>query len=232
MSLVVPCFRPAEGWGPRLVGRLEAFAKTQPGRVALTLVHDGTPGGLDAEQLAAVRAAVPDMKFVDLPRNRGKGFALRTGVGAAEEARVYVYTDIDLPYTTESMRRVAESVREGGGVVAGERFEDYYDGVPRFRRLLSRVHRRLMRAAFRLPVSDSQAGLKGFDAAGRAVFLETEVDRFLVDLDFIARCRGRVAVRAERVALRPDVTFTDFGLGILRAEAGNFVRILGRGWRG
>ena len=33
-----------------------------------------------------------------------------------------------------------------------------------------------------------------------------------------------------RVAFRSDVTFTDFGLGILRAEAVNFAQILYRSW--
>ena len=221
-ALIVPCFRPATGWGQRLIERFTAFAKTQPGEVHVCLVHDGTPGGLDIDQLATVQAAIPALTYIDLPTNQGKGFALRAGMAAAPAADVYVYTDIDLPYTLDSMQRVVADVRAHGGVAAGERFEDYYEGVPGFRKGLSRAHRVLMRTAFRLPVSDSQAGLKAFDATGRKIFLETKVNRFLVDLDFIARCRGQVDVRPVQVALRPDITFTDFGIDILRTEAGNF----------
>ena len=230
LHLVVPCYRPRPGWGAQLGRRFTAFAKTQPVPVVLTLVHDGTPGGLDDEELVGLRSLVPGVQIIDLPRNRGKGAALRAGVLRAAGAAVTMYTDVDLPYTVESMRRVADHVRAHGGVAAGERFADYYQEVPAFRRRLSRLHRWLMRRAFRLPVSDSQAGLKAFDEGGREVFLATTVDRFLVDLDFIARCRGRVAVAAVPVELRPDVTFTDFGLGILRAEAANFVSILRRSW--
>ena len=232
IAVVLPCYNPAPGWVERLVTRFEAFAAGYPaGQVHLTLVHDGTPGGLAPAALAELRARLPRMQFLDATVNRGKGFALRRGMAAAPAgADVYLYTDIDLPYTLDSMRRVVAHVRARGGVAAGERFEDYYDGVPAFRRYLSKAHRLLMRTAFRLPVSDSQAGLKAFDAAGRAVFLETTTDRFLVDLDFIARSRGRVEVAPVRVELRPDVQFTDFGLSILRAEAGNFVRILREAW--
>lgn len=231
LALVLPCYRPAADWVERLVTRFEAFAKTLPGyTVAVMVVHDGSPGGLPAEEIAELRSRLPELHYIDLPVNRGKGAALRAGI-AATPAPYTLYTDIDLPYTTASMTRVAEALLADGGVVAAERFDDYYAGVPAFRRVLSRGHRFAMRRLFRLPVSDSQAGLKGFDERGREVFLSTTVDRFLVDLDFISRCRGRVEVRPVRVELRPDVVFTDFGLGILRAEARNFIDILSRAWR-
>lgn len=229
--VVVPCYRPQPGWGALLAERFAAFAKTQSAGARLVLSHDGTPGGLAPEELRRLRRGVPDVEILDSATNRGKGAALRAGVAFAGEAPITLYTDVDLPYTLASMQRVAEHVRVNGGVAAGERDERYYAQVPRFRRWLSRAHRRLMRTAFRLPVSDSQAGLKAFDAVGRRVFLGTSVDRFLVDLDFIARCRGRVAVEPVKVELRAGVTFTDFGADILRAEAANFVNILKRTWR-
>ncbi len=231
LTLVVPCFRPSLAWADRLADRFEAFAKTLPGLTAdLVLVHDGTPGGLDPSELRRLGERLPGVTVIDNTANRGKGSALRQGIAAAT-ASLTMYTDVDLPYTTPSMTAVAEALLAQGGVVAGERFDDYYVTVPLFRRLLSRGHRYAMRRLFRLPVTDSQAGLKGFDQSGKTVFLETTVDRFLVDLDFIARCRGRVTVTPVRVELRPDVVFTNFGLGILRTEAGNFLQVLRAAWR-
>ena len=232
LSLVVPCYAPQAGWPDRLADRYTAFAKTLPDAATeLIVVHDGTPGGLRDADVERLRERLPAVRFLSYATNRGKGYALRYGIRGAP-APLTIYTDVDLPYTTASMSDVAAALHAFGGVVAAERYDDYYAGVPRFRRLLSRAHRSAMRRLFRLPVSDSQAGLKGFDERGREVFLETTVDRFLVDLDFIARCRGRVPVRPVRVTLRPDVVFTDFGLGILRAEAGNFARVLWRAWVG
>ena len=234
LALVVPCYRPQPGWAATLAERFGAFAKTLPDALSpprLNVVHDGTPGGLDPGEVATLRERLPAVTLLDNAVNRGKGAALRQGVAAAR-APLTLYTDVDLPYTTASMAAVAEALRERGGVVAAERFDDYYANVPPFRRWLSRAHRLAMRRLFRLAVSDSQAGLKGFDERGREVFLGTTVDRFLVDLDFVSRCRGRVPVSAVRVELRPDVTFTDFGLGILKAEAGNFLGVLWRAWRG
>ncbi len=230
LTLVVPCYRPSAAWADRLADRFEAFAKTlAPLAVDLVLVHDGTPGGLDPAELRRLRSRLPEVLVLDDPVNRGKGAALRRGVSATA-APVVMYTDVDLPYTTASMTAVAEGILARGGVVTGERYEEYYVTVPFWRRLLSRAHRYAMRRLFKLPVSDSQAGLKGFDESGKTVFLETSVDRFLVDLDFIARCRGRVSVTPVRVELRPDVVFTNFGLGILRTETRNFLQILKTSW--
>ena len=191
----------------RLSTRVNSFAAAiAPATLQVTVVHDGTPGGLAAADLQQLREALPDLRFIDRITNRGKGYTLRQGMAAAT-ATYYLYTDIDLPYTTASMVAVYQHLLRQGGVAAGERFSDYYITVPPMRQALSRAHRYLMRAMFRLPVSDSQAGLKGFDESGRQIFLETTVERFLVDLDFISRCRGRVEVtaRAGGAAARCDV---------------------------
>ncbi len=232
IALILPCFRPAAGWVDRLTQRTQQFAADlAPSELTITVVHDGTPGGLPESDVLRLRSLNPGLTWIDNSVNRGKGAALRQGIAAAE-ADLYLYTDIDLPYTTASMVAIVHHLRQCGGVAAGERFSDYYANVPLFRRLLSKTHRLIMRLLFRLPVSDSQAGLKGFDESGKQIFLETSVDRFLVDLDFISRCRARVPVVAIHVELRPDVVFTDFGLGVLRTEAGNFGRILWRSWVG
>jgi hypothetical protein len=89
-----------------------------------------------------------------------------------------------------------------------------------------------MRLVFRLPVTDSQAGLKAFDQAGQALFLDTEISRFLVDLEFLARASRQLRVTAVEVELRPDVVFTDFGLNLLLKEVRNFAKILRGVWFG
>lgn len=231
VCLIVPCYHPAEGWAIRLANRVDALIQSYPAySFQLILVNDGTPGGLSPEEIQFLYCRMPTLLYLDSPVNSGKGHALRRGIVAAS-GDLFMYTDVDIPYTNASMIAVLDELSHRRGVVAGERFSDYYDEVPAFRRLLSKGHRTLMRSLFRLPISDSQAGLKGFDQQGRKVFLETTVDRFLVDLDFIARCRGRVSVTPVRVQLRPDVIFTDFGLAILRTEARNFLKILLRSWR-
>ena len=231
VQLVVPCYNPREGWGDLLVQRFGSLREAIPKvRMGLILVNDGSTRGLAEEQLNKV-LAMADVLYVKHATNQGKGAAIRTGVKAST-APLILMTDIDLPYTEGSMLSVLDTLSTKGGIVAGQRSSEYYVHVPFFRRMLSRAHRGVMKFVFRLPVSDSQAGLKGFDESGKEIFLHTKINRFLVDLEFLARSNKQIAVYPVPVNLRPGVVFTDFGIGILLSEIGNFWSVMKGAWFG
>ena len=189
----------------------------------LTLVNDGSTRNVEPENLRQLVENVPGTQVVSYPTNRGKGHALRQGVAAAD-ANFYLLTDIDFPYTLPSMGRVAQVLLEKGGIAAGNRDTGYYSNVPFFRKMLSQGLRWLLLRVIRLPVSDSQCGLKGFDRAGRAVFLATTIDRFLFDLEFLMLAGGqRVPVVPVPVELRAGVVFSKVGWRILLTEGRNFL---------
>ncbi len=231
VQLVVPCFNPRDGWGDLLVERFGSLRAAIPKvKIGLVLVNDGSTTELDQEQLDKV-LAMKDVLFIEHAINMGKGAAIRTGVKASS-ASFILMTDIDLPYTQASMLSAWDTLKSNGGIVAGQRSSEYYVHVPFFRRMLSRAHRAMMKFVFRLPVSDSQAGLKGFDESGKEIFLQTKINRFLVDLEFLARSNKKITVHPVPVNLRPAVVFTDFGLGILLSEIGNFWSVMKGAWFG
>lgn len=193
--------------------------------IRLVVVNDGSPHNMDETRIASLKALVPDAMVVSYPENRGKGYALRQGV-AAFEAEYYLVTDADFPYTLDSMHRVVATLKSAGGIAAGNRDTSYYDRVPAFRRLLSKSLRWMLRNILRQPIGDSQCGLKGFDATGRAVFLETTIDRFLFDLEFLMLANGKVNVTPVPVELRDGVVFSKVGLKILTREGRNFLQLL------
>lgn len=126
------------------------------------------------------------------------------------------------------MAAVLQKLLESGGVVAGFREPNYYKNVPFSRRLLSKTLRFVLEKGLRLPVSDSQCGLKGFDRTGRDLFLKTRIDRFLFDLEFL-RMAARtpdLPVSTVAVELREGVVFSRIGWKILLAESVNFLKIL------
>ena len=77
----------------------------------------------------------------------------------------------------------------------------------------------------RLQVTDSQCGLKGFDNAGKSIFLETKIERFLFDLEFLLLAKNRVTVTPVPVVLREGVVFSKVGWKILATEGRNFIRL-------
>ncbi len=193
----------------------------------LVVVNDGSARNATELNFNRLREILPDVQIVSYAENRGKGYALRQGV-AAGEADHYLVTDTDFPYTIDSMRRVVDVLSMQGGIAAGNRDTAYYEQVPPFRRWLSQALRWLLRNVLRQPIGDSQCGLKAFDEAGRRIFLETTIDRFLFDLEFLMLANGRVQVTPVPVQLRDGVVFSKVGWRILATEGRNFLWLL---WR-
>lgn len=228
LQVIVPCYNPPEGWEAALAGRFLDFqgimADFLPG-VGLSVVNDGSERHATESNFSRLRGLVPGVQIVSYAENRGKGHALRQGVAAAA-ADFYLVTDADFPYTLDSMRRVVEVLHAQGGIAAGNRDTAYYTKVPASRRALSKGLRWLLRHVLRQPIDDSQCGLKAFDRTGRAVFLDTTIERFLFDLEFLMLARQRrVKVVPVPVELRQGVTFSQVGWRVLAAEGGNFMRL-------
>ncbi|MCW5923257.1 MAG: glycosyltransferase [Saprospiraceae bacterium] len=230
LNVIVPCYNPPTGWADALVARFSLFREAVADVVdntGLIVVNDGSTSENAELIFNRLSEILPEVKIVTYAGNRGKGYALRQGVKASE-ADFHLVTDADFPYTVESMRRIAITLREHGGIAAGNRDTAYYDQVPAFRRWLSKGLRWLLRNVLRQPIGDSQCGLKGFDAAGKRVFLETSIDRFLFDLEFLMLANGRVSVTPVAVELREGVTFSKVGWRILATEGRNFIWLLVR----
>ena len=230
VDLVLPCFNPPAGWAANLVAAIRRLQPLTPGAVwRVLVVNDGSPRGVTEADIALLRAELPGFTYLAYPVNRGKGHALRTGISQTT-APLVLFTDIDFPYEETSMASVLHVLRAGGiDVATGARDETYYATVPRRRVLISKLLRRATRHLFGLAVSDTQAGLKGFNAAGRAVFLQTTIDRYLFDLEFIflaSRAAAGLRVQPVPVRLKPGVVFSEMNARVLLTESRSFARLL------
>lgn len=230
ICIIIPCYNPLPDWGKAFAFKYFEVSEMmrQIGLSAeITIINDGYPNGQKPSVIDEMPAFIPGCKMIDYEQNRGKGYALRIGV-AASTADYYLVTDADWPYTTESMVAIAKTLVEKGGIAAGNRDMAYYKNVPAFRQLLSKGLRVMLRYLLRLQVTDSQCGLKGFDNAGRTIFLRTRIDRFLFDLEFLLLARKRVPVTPVTVVLRKGVTFSKVGLKIIATEGWNFLKLFVR----
>ncbi len=228
LNIIVPCYNPQVGWESAISEKFLAFAKKMTDltpKIGLIVVNDGSSKNVSDENFQTLKKNLPDVLVVSYPENRGKGYALRQGVEAST-ADFHLVTDADFPYTFESMRRVAETLFQEKGVVAGNRDTEYYEKVPVARKLLSQSLRWMLRNVIRLPVTDSQCGLKAFDNAGRKIFLATSIDRFLFDLEFLMLAGRKIKVTPCPVELREGVVFSSVGWKILTTEGLNFLKLL------
>ena len=126
-------------------------------------------------------------QVVALPRNMGKGAAVREGAARAAGEFVF-FTDADFPYSLDFVKAGAEMLKTCG-VVCGNRYGDY----PFLRKALSAVYNFFIKKLLRIDVKDIQCGIKGFTrGAARRIFSNCRVDGYAFDTEviFLAKLMG------------------------------------------
>lgn len=222
IDLVLPVYNPKQGWFAQAKAGLEAFANAIQKPVRLIIVDDGS-----TEQSVFTEIQPSEqVQLIKSAKNQGKGAALRLGFEKAD-ADIVLFTDVDFPYEIDSMKRMVETIENGADVSLGYREDDYYASVPLFRKMLSETFRFVLKSILRFPITDTQCGLKAMNQKGKAVFFETTIDRFLVDMEFIKRATKVKTLKVQPVVvkLRSDVEFSSMGVGIILAELANFIRV-------
>lgn len=238
-SLVFPTYNPGASLD-RTWAAVRDFVRGRPDPWEVLFVCDGCTDGSPA-RLAAL-ADRPDfrVRVLTYPTNRGKGYAVRTGLAAAR-GRWRVFTDVDLAYRFEDVVRVADELRRGAGLAAASR--DHPDSViqvpVRFlgyayrRRVQSRLFGLVARSLLPVGVSDTQAGLKGLsaDVAAR-VLPRLRCDGFGFDCELLTACaRIGVAAVAVPVRVRTEDAASTTGAATTARMVGDLWRTR-RLWRG
>ena len=228
LSIVLPCYNPPPLWEKNIAEHYDLLSSEISVPIQWLLVFDGTGQHVSEDQKNYLRKEIPGIEFIEYEVNRGKCYATRQGV-AATTGDFIIYTDVDFPYSVESILKIYTSLSSNESDIAvGVKGEDYYNHVPYVRRFISRYLRGLTRIFLSLPVTDTQCGLKGFNKKASALFLETTIDRYLFDLEFLRNAYRSKKFRIKPVVvhLNPNVQFRKMNYRVLLPELRNFLKIL------
>ncbi|MBK8372175.1 MAG: glycosyltransferase family 2 protein [Saprospiraceae bacterium] len=226
--LIVPMYNPSEGWEHIFMKHYREFCDLLEFDIQVVLSDDGSTNDIQ-EAIQFLRSSLGEkLTYISAERNKGKGAALKAGVKLIR-ADNYIFTDIDFPYTAESMVSVYQSCLDNRGVVMGIRDKNYYNDITRFRTWLSKILRWFNKLLLQLPSNDTQCGLKAFDAIGGEILVDCKTDRFLIDLEFLLSAnQKKVKITPVQVSLRNNVEFTKFNTLVLFKELANFAGLI---WR-
>ncbi len=228
LSLILPCYNPQKGWERNVADTVHQLTAELANNIQLIIVVDGQSQTVQEAQLDWLKKEVSNILIICYPENRGKGFAIRQGVSKAQSP-IIVYTDIDFPYQLTSLMEVFKTLQLNTcDVAVGIKNADYYGHLSPLRRIISRSLQSMTRAFLAMPITDTQCGLKGFNAGVKDVFLATTIDRYLFDLEFVRNCFSRPEIRvlAVPVQLKENVQFRKMNYQILLPEMLNFVKLL------
>ena len=176
LSLVIPAYNEADGIALAVAEADDVLGATFD-HSEILVVDDGSTDGT-AEIVAQLAAALPRVRLIRHPTNRGYGAALRTGFEAARHGRV-AFTDADRQFDLRDLAPLALSTLEAP-VAVGFRVNRQ---DPLRRRFLSWGYNALARAWLGTRVRDCDCALKVFrrDALvhlmprSRGFFVNTEM---------------------------------------------------------
>lgn len=228
LSVILPCYNPLPDWVDTVVTGSRALTNAW-GPHELIVVNDGATKPDMAQDLQRLQALLPECKVISYAQNKGKGFAVREGMKAATGDWV-LYTDVDFPYTLDSILRVLKTLSaEACDVAVGVKDAVYYQSVPPGRKRISRMLRAFSSRLLKLSISDTQCGLKALKRKALPYYLSGFVDRYLFDLECLRRCeRNGMKLVAVPVQLREGIVFPPVRFSLLAKEFLNFLKILTR----
>lgn len=186
LSVVMPAYQLGDVIERSITEVYESLAKLEP---EVVVVDDGSTDGT-ADAIERARTRHPDLVFVRLPTNRGKGRALLSGFAQSTGERI-VFLDADLDLPPDQVPAFITGLDRADIVVGTKRASMATGAYPGLRRILSRVFAFATGGVFRLPVSETQTGLKAF----RRAVLETiadgvKIDRYAFDIELLVRAHA------------------------------------------
>lgn len=192
-SIVIPAYNEAA----RILGALESVVGCIRSRgwfAEVVVVNDGSRDRT-ADIVRDFAASAPEVRLLENPGNRGKGYSVRHGL-LESFGEIVMFTDADLSAPIEEAEGLFAALRDGADIAIGSRWLERTRQTirqPLYRQFFGRCFNAVTRAVMGLPYADTQCGFKAFTrAAAQTVFQLETIERWGFDPEilFIARKRG------------------------------------------
>jgi len=189
-SFIIPAYNESERLGTSLPKVLD-YIHQQQLQAEIIVVNDGSTDDT-AEVVRHFAAGNPELKLLENPGNRGKGYSVRNGM-LHGNGDVLLFTDADLSSPIYEADKLFKALTQGADIAIGSRWlqaELQTERQPLYRQLYGRLFNLGLRMVLGLTYRDTQCGFKAFTReAARTIFPRQRVERWGFDpeLLFLAR---------------------------------------------
>jgi glycosyltransferase involved in cell wall biosynthesis len=159
LSVVIPAYNEENGIkeiAERVLAVEPALKNAGVERLELLVVDDGSKDGT-----ADVAEAIPGVRLIRHPRNKGYGAALKTGFSKAS-GELIGFLDADGTYPPEYFPQLCKSALNGSELVIGSRMAGADSKMPVTRRVGNFFFANLLSILGRQKVTDSASGMRVF----------------------------------------------------------------------
>lgn len=187
LSLIVPAYKQEKTIVKDIRSIVKVLSKL-PFRYEIIIVVDGF---VDNTFKKAKKIERPGIKILGYQENRGKGYAIKTGVKKARGDIIgFIDAGMDLSPAEISMMVSIMEWNKADIVIGSKLHPDSIIAYPTSRRILSWGYRTIIKLLFRLNVKDTQVGLKLFrKKVAKDVFPRIVVKAFAFDVEVLAVAR-------------------------------------------
>ncbi len=225
-SLVIPAYNESNRIRPTLDEMLRYIAE-QKWDAEIVVVDDGSRDDT-AEVIRGYEREHPEVRLVQNPGNRGKGFSVRNGMLHAR-GDICLFSDADLSSPITEAQKLLDAIAAGADIAIGSRWlraELQTERQPFYRQAFGRIFNLLMRVVLGLRFKDTQCGFKAFRSeAAQRIFPLQKIERWGFDPEilFLAHRMGMRVVEipvlwahSEGTRLHPFRDGIRMGVEILR----------------
>jgi glycosyltransferase involved in cell wall biosynthesis len=185
-SIVIPAFNESERL-PASLDKVLAYISEQGWSAEVIVVNDGSRDSTP-EVVRQYATRNPNVRLVENPGNRGKGYSVRNGMSQAK-GDILLFSDADLSSPIHEAGKLLRVLAQGADLAIGSRWLDanlQTQRQPFYRQLSGRVFNLLLRVILGLKQKDTQCGFKAFTRrAAQAIFPLQRIERWGFDPEIL-----------------------------------------------
>jgi dolichyl-phosphate beta-glucosyltransferase len=201
LSVIIPAFNEERRLPPTLIDIVDFCDRHHP-RYEIIVVDDGSTDAT-SEVVRKFERVRPQVRLIHLPRNLGKGHAVRLGVLNSRGNRV-LFADADGATPIAETDRLMAAISAGAEVAIGSRAkysEETKVNTVIYRRILGRIFNWCVNFILLPGIADTQCGFKMFTRpAAHFLFKLQRSDRFSFDVELLFLAR-RVGLRIDEIPI-------------------------------
>ena len=191
LSLIIPMYN-EDGIIANTCEQLITNSSFNKGLIEVIIVNDGSR---DKSAEIVKKYCGGHFKLISYEKNRGKGFAVKTGVLEAH-GDIIAYTDADLAYGLDIINEAIKCLNEKNcDIVIGNRhlIPSSYNAYTLSRRAASKTFSFILNSILNIKISDTQCGIKVMKRkAAKDIFSHITTDGYAFDLEVLtlAKIKG------------------------------------------
>ena len=185
-SIVIPAYNESARIGATL-HEVVHCVRERGWDAEVIVVNDGSTDDTSRLVLDFVLTA-PEVRLIENPGNRGKGYSVRNGLLQAR-GEIVMFTDADLSAPIAEAERLFAAIRSGADIAIGSRWLEsgrQTHRQPLYRQFFGRCFNLITRTVMGLRFADTQCGFKAFTrAAAQTVFQLQTIERWGFDPEIL-----------------------------------------------